>query len=161
MTADPGKVEGNAAGGAGGTSRVIHNSGNTEWNTPRDVVERAARALGGVIDLDPCTNPGAQTIVKARRWLTSSEYALSSETDWLPRGARGTAFLNPPYAAKLVKPFAERLLKEIEAEAVGAAIWLSNSNTETRTGQMLLAAARAVLFPAGRIKFLGRTSSRR
>ena len=81
--------------GSKGTSRVVHNTGNTEWNTPREIVERVAYALGGVIDLDPCTNPEAQTIVQARRWLTSREYALSPDTDWLPRGGAGHGLPEP------------------------------------------------------------------
>ena len=70
-----------AGAGTPGKLRVVHNSGNTEWNTPQDIVERVRTALGGRIDLDPCSNPAAQTIVQAEEAIDSAVQRLVSPSE--------------------------------------------------------------------------------
>jgi len=105
-------------------SRLVHavrrESASDEWYTPPHIVERAIRALGGHIDLDPCADEGRS--VPAARHITAQDDALS-ETPWAPPGARLRAFMNPPYGSGS-GPFVRRLLREYEAGAVGQAILL-------------------------------------
>jgi hypothetical protein len=76
-----GRFLGNAAVATRGTSDDAY--------TPDWVLELACRALGGIIDLDPCADP--QRRVKARRHFTLVEDGLSEP--WY-----GTVWLNPPYS---------------------------------------------------------------
>jgi hypothetical protein len=57
--------------------------------TPDWVLTLAAKALGGIIDLDPCADP--QRRVPARRHFTLADDGLSEP--W-----HGTVWLNPPYS---------------------------------------------------------------
>ena len=57
--------------------------------TPEWVLDLAKRALGGVIDLDPCADPERR--VPARRHFTLADDGLSEP--W-----HGTVWLNPPYS---------------------------------------------------------------
>ena len=123
-------------------AHVAHNSGESEWYTPPDIIE-AARACMGGIDLDPASSEKAQETVRAERFFTAEDDGLSQP--WA-----GRVFLNPPYESKLVGPFVEKLL----SEPVEQAIILVNNATETKWGQALLERADAVCFPSGRIKFL-------
>lgn len=60
------------------------------WNTPPDIVEIVKSALGGVIELDPCSNEFS--VVGAVRAMTETDDGLTA--DW--RDAK-TVFVNPPY----------------------------------------------------------------
>lgn len=125
---------------------VSHNSGKEEWYTPSNFIEAARNVLGS-IDLDPASNPIANTIVKANKYYTKSENGL--EKDW-----KGNVWLNPPYTAGLVDLFARKLVKEYNDGNVRSAIILTNNGTETKWGQLLLENCTAVCFPSKRVKFL-------
>ena len=135
---------------------VAQATGEYEWYTPRDIVERVRQVLGGTIDLDPCTSEAAQGIIGATLALTAEDDALNPETLWMPEDGEwgGAAFLNPPYAASLIPRFADRLLAELDAGTLTRAIWLSNNATETAWGRRLLDAAESWCFPTTRIRFL-------
>lgn len=60
----------------------------TDWLTPPEVVEASRNALGGKIDLDPCSHP--KSIVAARKAVLLPEDGLSVE--WA-----GGVFCNPPF----------------------------------------------------------------
>ena len=115
------------------------------WGTPPDWIELARRVMGG-IDVDPATNEAAQRIVGAAVYYTR-------ETDGLKHEWPGRVWLNPPYSQPLVSHFAERLLSQLASGATKEAMVLVNNTTDTRTGQALLAACSAVLFPARRVAF--------
>ena len=123
-------------------AHVSHNSGESEWYTPPRIIE-AARAVMGTIDLDPASSQKAQETVGAETFFTAEDDGLSQP--WA-----GRVFLNPPYDAKLVGPFVEKLL----SEPVDEAIILVNNATETKWGQALLERADVVCFPSGRIQYL-------
>ena len=125
-----------------GLGHVSQNSGESEWYTPPGLIESARSAMGG-IDLDPASSEKAQETVRAKSFFTA-------ENDGLTQNWSGRTWINPPYEAKLVGPFVEKLL----SEPVEQAIILVNNATETKWGQALLERADAVCFPSGRIQFL-------
>ena len=125
-------------------------TGKAEWYTPAPLIVRVRAALGGAIDFDPASCEFAQRTVQARAYLTAADDALSPATRW-----RGPAlFVNPPYEARTVRRFAERLIAELAAGRVKRAVWLSNANTGAVAGQLILRAARRVCFHRGRIAFV-------
>ena len=77
-------------------------TGGIEWYTPREIIEAARKALGG-IDLDPALCEIAQATVRAGRYFTQ-------EIDGLSQPWRRRVFLNPPYATELVGRFVSKLL---------------------------------------------------
>ena len=140
---------------AKGRPHVSQGTGEPEWYTPPEIVAHATAVLGA-IDIDPASSPKANETVKAARFFTTEDNALTMP-EWAPDGASARLWMNPPYDARLVAGFTDRLLAEIDRGAVGAALVLVNNATETRWGSGLLAAARRWCFPTGRIRFVGET----
>lgn len=124
---------------------ISHNTGEFEWYTPESYVKAAADVTGG-IDLDPASSDTANTVVNAAKFY-------DREADSLTKGWHGRVFMNPPYAAKLIGRFADKLIAELENGHVTEAIVLLNNATETGWGQTLFGQAAALVFPAGRVKF--------
>jgi hypothetical protein len=111
--------------------------------TPAYVLEPVRAALGGYIDLDPCTieeNPtGAETFVHPPQDGLAIEWAEYE-----------TIYVNPPYG-KAREPWVQKC---IAAAAQGCkVVLLIPSATDTRIFQAALASADACVFPKGRIKF--------
>lgn len=132
-------------------AKAVHvsvNSGDNEWYTPPEYLD-AAREVLGEFDLDPASSATANKVVKARRFFDEQADGLNPRKKW-----RGRVWMNPPYAQPLISDFCERLVGEYETGNVSAAIVLVNNGTETKWGQRLLGAARAVCFPSGRIRFV-------
>jgi phage N-6-adenine-methyltransferase len=126
-------------------AHVSQNTGDTEWFTPREIVERSRRVLGG-IDLDPASTEAANAIIKADRFYTEAD-------DGLHKPWAGRVWMNPPYAQPLISKFCERLVKSFVSEDVTAAIVLVNNATDTQWFQNMAGVASAVCFPCGRIRF--------
>lgn len=124
---------------------VSHNSGNNEWYTPAEYID-AARRVMGEIDLDPASNPTANTIVNAKVFYTAEDDGLSKE--W-----RGRIWMNPPYASELVRKFAAKMAYHWRANDISEAIILVNNATETEWFRTLIDCATAVAFPHSRVKF--------
>jgi hypothetical protein len=117
------------------------------WSTPDDIIA-AAREVLGEIDLDPATNPKAQSRIRATRHYTKEDDGLLVSNLW-----DGRVWLNPPYRRGLVGLFVDRLVGEFDARNVTHAILLVNNCTDTKWCQGLLRRFPAC-FTEGRVGFL-------
>jgi phage N-6-adenine-methyltransferase len=130
---------------------VIHNhraqgTGEYEWYTPAKYIEMAREVLGG-IDLDPASSRIAQKTVGAKKYFTKEDDGLTKK--WV-----GTVWLNPPYAQPWIIQFVEKLLAELSADRVEAAILLTHNYTDTAWWHKAAERASAVCFVRGRIQFV-------
>lgn len=125
--------------------RGTQGTGDNEWYTPQDHIERARRVLGG-FDVDPASNPIAQEHIGARKFFTEETNGLAQE--W-----NGSVWLNPPYAQPLIGQFMAKLCEEHAAGRCREAIALTHNYTDTRWFQDTARAASAICFTRGRIKF--------
>jgi phage N-6-adenine-methyltransferase len=124
---------------------VKPSTGNDEWYTPAEYVERARRVLGE-IDLDPASNQHAQQIINAKQYFTKADDALAQV--WRER-----VWLNPPYSNGLLARFVEKMVLEVEAENVTAGIMLLPNFTDAGWFQAAFSICAAVCFLCGRIHF--------
>lgn len=143
----------------GKPSEVIKNhvlatkhTGDEESYTPKEYLA-SARTVMGAIDLDPASNPMAQENVGADRYFTVDDDGLTQE--WA-----GNVWMNPPYTARVINRFIDKLVDHYAAGEVTQAIVLTNNNTDTSWFHQGANAATAVCFTAGRINFLKRDGSR-
>jgi len=119
-------------------------TGDPEWITPIEIVERARRTLGH-IDLDPASREEAnREIIKADRFHTKQDSGL--EHDW-----PGRVYVNPPYSHPLVKDFAYYLIDQYMRGITREAIWLSNASTSNAWWRDL--AGRGVVCLTGSLSF--------
>jgi ParB family chromosome partitioning protein len=125
---------------------VSNNSGENEWYTPTQYIE-AARAVLGIIELDPASSILANKTVKATKFYTKEDDGLSKE--W-----KGKTWMNPPYAADLVGKFIGKYFEHVSNGDINEGIVLVNNATETAWFQHLVTISNAVIFPNSRIKFM-------
>lgn len=121
-------------------------TGNMEWFTPAEYVDRARRVLGE-IDLDPASCETAQETVKAWEYFTKGNDGLTQE--W-----RGRVWLNPPYSQPEIAQFVDKLIAEVDSGRVSSAILLTNSATDTAWFHKAMNASSAFCLTRGRIKFV-------
>lgn len=123
---DPAMGQGQAKRGtADADAPMSHQEGydSDEWYTPTEYTD-AAREVLGEIDLDPASCHAAQERVRAARFFTKEDSGLLQP--WA-----GRVWLNPPYSQPLASNFGEKLLNEIEAGNVTAAVMVQNASTDT------------------------------
>jgi hypothetical protein len=131
---------------APGNVRGTGGTGEFERYTPAQYIE-AARLVLGEIDLDPASCDLAQQTVRATNYFTLDGDGLAQE--W-----HGRVWLNPPYHEVLGPKFINKLIEEIDAGHVTAAIMLTNNSTDTEWFQdEILSFADAICFTRGRVKF--------
>jgi len=128
---------------------VSHNSGENEWYTPPDIIERARRAMGA-IDCDPASSQLANKNVKA-------DIYYSSKDDGLNQKWKGRVWLNPPYAQPLCAQFCEAVTHRFLDKEIEQACVLVNNATETAWFQGMLRAATSLCLLEGRVKYLDKT----
>jgi hypothetical protein len=121
-------------------------TGENEWFTPADTVERAREALGE-IDLDPASHAIAQRWIRAKTFFTTADNGLVRP--WF-----GRVWFNPPYCRPLLSPFVDKLIAECASGAVSQAILLTHNYTDTEWFHAAALEARSICFPRGRIRFL-------
>lgn len=110
--------------------------------TPGYVLEPVRAALGGVVGLDPCTEPDNPT--GALAFYTLEDDGLAQEWN------AATIYVNPPYG----EARGAWVDKAIAAAARGAeVVMLIPAHTDTRIFQKCLETATAVVFIKGRVKF--------
>jgi DNA N-6-adenine-methyltransferase (Dam) len=118
---------------------------SNEHYTPERYIEAARHVLGD-IDLDPATSLKANQIVRAARYFTANDDGLTKQ--WFSR-----VWLNPPYGG-LSGAFIDKLMQELAAESVTAAIVLVNAHcTDTAWFQPLFDGV--LCFTNHRINFYG------
>lgn len=120
-------------------------TGDNEWYTPAEYIDRARRVLGG-FDVDPASNEAAQGVVRAGTYFTAETNGLAQE--W-----NGRVWLNPPYAQPLISQFMEKLRDEVQSGRCSDAIALTHNYTDTRWFQDTANLASAICFTRGRIRF--------
>jgi phage N-6-adenine-methyltransferase len=116
-----------------------------EWYTPHEYIA-LARAVLGDIDIDPASTEYAQETVKARQFFDKAQNGLLNP--WY-----GRVWLNPPYAQPLISRFINKLLMEWNAGRIQSCITLTHNYTDSVWFHDAAAAADAVCFTQGRIKF--------
>lgn len=110
--------------------------------TPTYVLAPVREALGGTIELDPCTEP--DNPVSAERFYTAEDDGLVQPWD-----AR-TIWVNPPYG-KAREPWIERCI--LAAREGRRVVLLIPSHTDTRPLQRAASTASSIVFIRGRVKF--------
>jgi phage N-6-adenine-methyltransferase len=127
-------------------------TGNNEWCTPPEWIERA-RAVMGSIDLDPASSASAQPVVRATEWA-------DIETDGLEHEWNGNIWLNPPYSRGLIEKYVAKLTEEQRAGRLRQAVVLVHSRTDTAWFHKLFSIADAFAITRGRIAFQNKNSPR-
>jgi len=125
--------------------KVIKNTGNNEWNTPKKFTD-SAKIVMGKITLDPASNKSAQCFVKAKKFYSKKNNAL--EKKW-----KGKIWMNPPYSNGTIGKFIDKFIQEYENGNIKEAVVLVNNGTETRWFQKLIALVDNFVFVKGRISF--------
>ena len=116
------------------------------WRTRREYIEAARGALGGRIELDPCSSAEANQTVRADRWIGPPADGLRAE--W--RAA--SLWMNPPFSRGQRPRWMDKLAAALRTGDVGAAVWLL-PDPSTLSSQPLLDAARLQCIPRGRVQF--------
>ena len=131
---------------------VTKHTGDEESYTPVEYLE-SARLVMGEINLDPASNTMAQENVKADTFYSIDDDGLTK--DWA-----GKVWMNPPYTARVINRFIEKLVSHYQQGDITESIILTNNNTDTSWFHVAAQSASAVCFTAGRINFLKRDGSK-
>jgi ParB family chromosome partitioning protein len=147
-----------------------HSSASSRWFTPPEILD-AARAVLGPIELDPASEPAANEVVQASRYLTVNDNGLIH-----PWGNPESIWLNPPGGKKcnesLPALFWYRLMTRYASRAFGHAIVMAFSMEQLAITQGLhyegyrSLAARSMLdfpfcVPRARIRFVSPDGGKR
>jgi hypothetical protein len=113
-----------------------------ESYTPPELAASVRRVLRG-IDLDPCSTEEANSVVRARRFITEEEDGLSQL--W-----RGRLYVHPPFCGEHV-PFILKLREHFASGDVSQAIALIPNQTDRDWFPW----AGSLCFVRGRVRFWG------
>jgi phage N-6-adenine-methyltransferase len=130
----------------GSDPRGTTGTGENEWHTPAEYIEKARQVLGK-IDLDPASSEASQATVMAEQYFSKDDSGLG-------RFWYGKVWLNPPYAQPLIADFVAKLIEEVEVGHTEEAIALTHNYTDTAWFQSAAASARVICFTRGRIRFV-------
>lgn len=128
---------------------ALYSSARDSWNTPPEVLDLVRKL--GPIGLDPCSNP-ASLVGASQEWsLEGGQDGLA--LSWL---GYGLVFVNPPYGREI----REWVLRcEMSAHDGAEIVALLPARTDARWWQQHVRTADALVFWAGRLRFLGAPSS--
>ena len=127
-------------------SRSIHaSSARHDWRTPPALVSLVREALGGAIDLDPCS--GEHTRIGRRNVRVAG--------DGLSIPWRGRVYVNPPYGRAIPLWIAKAIAESGNASIV----MLIPSRTDTRAFHAAASACASACLLRGRIVFVGAPAS--
>lgn len=121
---------------------------NDNWITPPEVINPVKFALGGTINLDPCSSVLANTIVEAKAFYT--ENGLKLKWDY---GPVKTIWVNPPFSDP--KPWVEKAILTLQTSSVkNIGFILPDRAISTQAGDMLGDAVNYIVLPHKRVHFL-------
>ena len=121
-----------------------------DWGTPQEVFNMANDRFG-LFNVDLAASSSNK---KCELFFSEENSAL--EGDWDLSGFTG--WLNPPYG-RMLKPFSEQVVKQLEKGNIKRVVMLVPCRTETKWFLTLIPYASHVLFFKGRLRFEGATSS--
>jgi hypothetical protein len=124
---------------------VAKGNADIEWYTPKKYIE-SARLVLGYFDLDPASNPHAQQTIMAKNYHTVSD-------DGLTKPWSGKVWLNPPFTARVINKFIDKIVTHYLSGEIVEAIVLTNNASDTSWFQSAAKTAQAVCFTAHRISF--------
>lgn len=134
--------------------QLIHQSKSNEWYTPSEYIEAARLVMGG-IDFDPASCKLANRTVKANRYYTKYEDALSLlYGTWYAN----SVWLNPPYGktngVSNQALWSAKLIDQYHRGNVSQAILLVNAAIGTSWFNPLF--EYPICFPEKRIRFINK-----
>lgn len=128
----------------------VGTANSSRWFTMEKWMELFRAVLGGHIDLDPFSEEEANQLVKAARIIPEAEDGFTAPWVLDPK-KKITVYVNHPYRRS--PEAAQKLLTEWMTGGIGDMLMLCPGTVEQAYFQMLLEAADAVFFPAGRLNF--------
>ena len=126
-------------------------TGKIEWYTPRKYIDSAVSVMGG-IDLDPASSDVAQKVIEAKTYYTIEDDGLSHP--W-----KGRVWLNPPYAAIIIRKFVDKLIAHLMTGDVTQAIMLTHNNVDTLWFHKAADVCSALCLTLGRVRFYDESGS--
>lgn len=130
---------------------------SAEWLTPPEIITAtlACFASSRGITLDPAaeTSTDGRFNIPADLHYTKEIDGLSKANEWL-----GSVYLNPPYGAREMEHWIERLSEEFFSEAIAEAIVLIPARTDTACFRRLVTLPTVFVFVSGRLHFSGHKS---
>lgn len=127
--------------------RGLMSSDDVEWYTPPEIRNAVLEALGGIVDVDPCADPGRT--FPAATHFTEVENGLARP--WL-----GRVYMNPPYG-RTIDAWTTKLRDELRDGWAKEAVALLPARTDTTWWHEL--APPVVCFIRGRLRFSGYESA--
>jgi hypothetical protein len=118
---------------------INQTSGDTDWYTPRHIVEAARSVLGG-IDLDPASRE------EANRWIKATEI-YTKDDDGLAHDWHGRVWMNHPFGRKENKMWIEKLMSEYADDRVQSACCITYACTSESWFQPLFQFPQCWLYP--------------
>ena len=117
------------------------------WLTPEWLLDRIRFALGGQIDLDPCTQPDNP--------CKATDFIATPDDGILLPWSTGRVFCNPPFSAATAHHWVDKCL--VARSGGSTVILLLPLRLETKALQTALRYADETLIFSGRIAFQGMT----
>lgn len=118
-----------------------------DYYAPEDLMNPSREALGGIIDLDPCSHPVAQRVIRARRFFQKTDDGLHqpwSEAIWL----------NPPFSQW--DRWAAKLVEELQRGQITRLLAIANIPTLANAYfRPVLSRADLVIVLSRRVQFWG------